>query len=223
MKTLFSIIAIIFACQISNTQDITGKYEIQDEVHFSTIELKKDKSFKYEFRGLSCYFWRDKIGKWNTKGNTLILIDSFEWKEETVLMEESLITKSNGQIEIEFINKDKEPIQNLKVEYSDVGGSEHWQKGITNKKGIVIFKAIKAKYYPDKDKARLKFTYKEYKNEVFVDIRPKLMNNKIKVEINSTPKIEMRERIEKYKIVKNELIGLDGNSLDSGMKFKKKK
>ena len=223
MKTLLSILALLFSIQIINFQEIIGKYQIQDKGYFSTIELKEDKSFTFKYRGSSCYFWLDKIGKWNAKGNTLILVDSFEWKEETVIMEESIDNSSNGQIVIEFVNKYKEPIKNLSVEYDDVGGSEFSQKGITNEKGIVTFKPIKAKYHPDKDQARLEFFYKEFEDEVSMDIFPKLINNKVSIEINSTPRIEKRERIENYKIVGNELIGLEGNSLDSGMKYKKEK
>ncbi len=226
MKTLLSIIAIIFACQISiiqDIQDITGKYEIQDESHFSTIELRKDKSFKYEFRGSSCYFWRDKIGKWMTDENTLILTDSFEWKEETVIMKESVTSSLTSQIEIKFLNKGEKPIENLEVEYDDVAGSEFWQKGMTNSKGIVRFIPVKPRYYPEKDKARLEFTYTEYENEVSTYLSPKLKNNQITIVINSSPKIEMRERVEKYQIMGNELIGMEGNSLDSRMKFKKEK
>jgi hypothetical protein len=223
MKTLLSIIAIIFASQISNIQDIAGKYEIQDKGHFSTIELKKDKSFKYEYRGSSCWLWHDKIGKWMTEENTLILTDSFEWKEETVIMNEYYFDSSDGQIEIKFISTNKKVIEHLEVEYDDVGGSEFRQKGLTDKHGIVRFNPIKAKYHPSKDKARVRFTCKEFEDEVSIDIFPKLMNNKITFQINSTPKIEMRERLEKYKIDGDKLIGFDGNSLDSGMKFKKKK
>lgn len=223
MKTLLFVLAIVFVSQIPNYQCITGKYEIQNEGYFSTIELKKDKSFKYEFRGISCWVWHDRIGKWITDENTLILIDSFEWKEESVIMKESVIGSMDKYIEIESINKDKDPIKNLQVKYDEIGGSEFWQKGNTDNNGIVRFSPIIARTYSEKDNARLEFTYTEHDKEVSTDIFPKLMSNKITIQINSIPKIEMRERIEKYKIIGNELIGMGGNSLDSGMKFRKEK
>lgn len=223
MKIILLILFIPFSIGISNHKGIVGKYEIEDEFMFSNIELREDKSYTYKYRGLSCWVWQDRIGKWEVDKNILILKDSFLWKEETTVLKETIDKTIKNEIRIKFIDAEDNPIEGIKVKYDDVSGSEFWQEGKTNEKGIVIFKPIKEKYYPENDRARLQFDFKEFEDNVSVDILPRLINNKITVIINSAPKSGKKERIEKYEIKGKELVAFEENSLDSKMKYKKNK
>ena len=188
MKTILLILIIPFSIGMSNYTDLVGKYEIENEFLFSTIDLREDKSYTYEYRGSSCWAWQDRIGKWEVNKNILILKDSFEWEEETTMLEEAIDKSMKNEIRIKFIDIENKPIVGFKVKYDVVSGSDFLQEANTNEKGIVSFKPITAEYYPEKDKARLRFNFNEVYDEVYTDIFPKLVNNKITVTINSTPK-----------------------------------
>ncbi|WP_298760604.1 hypothetical protein [uncultured Psychroserpens sp.] len=44
--------------------EIIGKYQIESELSFDTLKLKKDGTYKYESRGDSCWTWSDITGTW---------------------------------------------------------------------------------------------------------------------------------------------------------------
>ncbi|WP_299307253.1 hypothetical protein [uncultured Psychroserpens sp.] len=62
MKTLL-LTFIIYLFNLNMTE-IIGKYQIESELSFDTLKLKKDGTYKYESRGDSCWTWSDITGTW---------------------------------------------------------------------------------------------------------------------------------------------------------------
>ena len=120
MKTL--ILTLIFCLFNLTSTEIIGKYQIESELSFDTLELKKDGTYEYQSRGDSCWTWSDFSGTWELKNNEYIeKLDKFS--RDFVIFE---VTDNYGK-----------PISEFEVKYSISYNKSQIKK--TDKNGIIKF------------------------------------------------------------------------------------
>ncbi|AXG71463.1 hypothetical protein KORDIASMS9_03720 [Kordia sp. SMS9] len=79
-KLFLTYIIISFFCLTST--DISGKYQIESQRSFDTLELKNDGTYEYKSRGDSCWLWHQFTGTWKLTKETLILYRTNPLHEE---------------------------------------------------------------------------------------------------------------------------------------------
>ena len=214
MKIIFSFLSLII---IINSFLIEGIYRIDDDLHFSTIELRKDKSFTFKYRGQSCWVWHDRNGFWEVIKDTLILKDNFTWKEDTFIVNESEAKRNN--IKIQIVNELRKPITKVEVSFYYLNKNNHVQKKISDQNGEIFFNKPKVLLGKEKSKINIKVKSDNFENSFSTYLNKN--SNEIDIIFNRNPKSEEKTRIEKYSLNRNnnELIALSTNSFDSKMKY----
>ena len=135
MKTL--ILTLIFCLFNLTSTEIIGKYQIESELSFDTLELKKDGTYEYQSRGDSCWTWSDFSGTWELKNNELTLFHNYSYQEETTEYIETLDKFSRDFVIFEVTDNYGKPISEFEVKYSISYNKSQIKK--TDKNGIIKF------------------------------------------------------------------------------------
>ena len=139
MKTL--LLTLIFCLFNLTTSEIIGKYQIESERSFDTLELKKDRTYEYQSRGDSCYKWFEFSGTWELKNGKLTLHRNYTFDEKsTEYIEE---TDSISKSFMTFKVKDKlgNTISDFEIKYWCENENEKIKK--TDQFGIAKFDKCK--------------------------------------------------------------------------------
>lgn len=135
MKTLISTL-LFFLFNLASTE-IIGKYQIESELSFDTLELKKDGTYEYHSRGDSCWKWSDFSGTWELKNNKLTLFHNYSYKEETTEYFEKLDKFPKDFVIFKVTDNYGKPISEFEVRYSISYNKPQIKK--TDKNGIIKF------------------------------------------------------------------------------------
>ena len=133
MKTLF--LTLIFCLFNLTTFEITGKYQIESEMSYDTLELKKNGTYLYESRGDSCWTWTDITGTWELKDGILTLNHTYSFEEDATQYVEQIEENSDDSIIFEVKDNFDKPIADFELKYWCA--NNHAKK--TDKNGIVKF------------------------------------------------------------------------------------
>lgn len=135
MKTFFFTF-IVCLLNLPSTE-IIGKYQIESEDSFDTLELRKDNTYEYKVRGKSFNSWMDITGSWILKDGVLIFNHNYQYEEETIKYILKKEPASKGHNTFGVIDLYENPIPEFEVKYL-CNNNVIIKK--TNKKGIVKFK-----------------------------------------------------------------------------------
>ena len=190
MKTL--LLPFIICLSILNFTQIVGKYEIESEHSFDTLELKKNGRYEYLSRGDSCWTWSDILGSWEIQNDILILIHEYDYDEDATEYIEVVNEKPDQEIKINVIDNFGKAISNFEVQYT--ADYDNVQKSITDKNGIAIFKKTDTDY-SETDTASIQIKYLENGRESSESAVVQRISDRITISINSNPKtIEKKEK-----------------------------
>lgn len=134
MKTL--LLTFIFCLFNLTSSEIIGKYQIESERSFDTLEIKKDGTYEYQSRGDSCWTWSDITGTWELKNGILILNHKYSFEEDATKYIENKNTISKGSTIFEIKDNYGKPITNFEIKY---WCDNNTQVKKTDKKGIIEF------------------------------------------------------------------------------------
>lgn len=214
MKSFLFILTLLLP---GKTPYLPGIYKITSTpFDFSSIDLHKDGTFKYEMRGSSCWTWSDVMGYWGTNKDTLILKSYHPCLGEEVAVEEAIISENSDAVVANFRTSDGLPLSDIKVKYW--GGDLPEQVGRTDARGTIKFKK---KSIP-KTRAFFLFEVNNAGSNHLAFAFTFLKYDLVNVCVNLSPrKDELWERQEKFIIDGDQLHGIETNSHDPSSTFKK--
>lgn len=183
MKTL--ILTFIFYFLNLNTTEIIGKYQIESEVSYDTLELKEDGTYEYQSRGDSCWTWTNITGRWEFKDDRLILHHNYSYVESATEYIEIVNKVSENFVTIDVKDNHGNPIKGFKVNYSSLDNTTQTKE--TDNNGIVMFEKYDI-FFNEKDDVGIHIKYKANGNQTsesrFVD----RLADQISIRINDRPK-----------------------------------
>lgn len=204
---------------LSSQVDYVGTYQCIDSFENTRLIVNSDFSFKFEYRGSSCWTWSNRYGTWSLSNDTLVMEELRISKDPTVLISENLSSYMNEDVVIRFMTMNGEPVQNLSIRYINRMDLEDSQTGITNDDGLVHFGKIVESTANPLVGVILEFSYNECGELQFYQIGASDKSNSIEIYLDSIPFIETTVIVDKYVTKEDEIIGLESNSWDGQGKF----
>jgi hypothetical protein len=194
MKTL--ILTFIFCLLNLTVTDIIGKYQIESELSYDTLEIKQDGTYEYQSRGDSCWTWTDITGTWELKGDLLILHHNFSYVESATEYIEKVNEVSEKHVTIDVKDNFGNPISDFEINYTSLDDKTQTKK--TDKNGIVIFEKYDI-VFNEGDTAGIHIQYEANGNETSESMFVDRLADRISIKINNQPKTI--EKNEEYKFL----------------------
>jgi hypothetical protein len=183
MKTL--LLTFMICLFNLNTTEIIGKYQIESQRSFDTLELKKDGTYEYLSRGDSCWMWLDISGTWKLKSDQLTLYHKYSFQEETTEYIEESDKVSKDKVSFLVTNFDGVPIPEFEVNYSSEDDKTQTRK--TDINGAIIFDKYDI-VYNENDNVGIQIKYKINGNDTSESTSINRNSDRIILKINSKPK-----------------------------------
>uniref|UniRef100_UPI00404A94F9 hypothetical protein n=1 Tax=Gelidibacter sp. TaxID=2018083 RepID=UPI00404A94F9 len=139
MKTL--LLTLIFCLFNLTTSEIIGKYQIESERSFDTLDLKKDGTYEYQSRGDNCYTWFEFSGTWELKKDKLTLHRNYTFDEESTEYVEKTDSISKSFMTFKVRDKLGNTISDFEIKYWCENENERIKK--TDQFGIAKFDKCK--------------------------------------------------------------------------------
>ncbi|AXT54654.1 hypothetical protein D1815_02380 [Aquimarina sp. AD1] len=217
MKTPF-LIFILYFLNLT-TVEIVGKYQIENDLSFDTLELKDDGTYEYLSRGDSCWTWSDIKGIWELKEDVLILHHNYSYVENATEYIEQTDEISKDFVIVQIKDNFGKSISDFEVNYSSID----WKKKQTKKtdeNGIVKFDKYGV-IYNKNDSASIQIKYLENGKESSESAVVERNSDRITININSEPKtIHKREKYS-FEFKKGKLKSIEFPYVDEISSYKK--
>lgn len=213
MKTL--LLTLMLFLFNSPLTEIIGKYQIENENSFDTLELKKDGTYKYQSLGDSCWTWTDITGTWELKNGILILNHIYTYQESATTYIES-IKPDLDDIIFEVKDNFGKPIQDFEITY----WCDNKQIRKTDENGIVGFE----KCYQIQDAIEIvsvgiKYLINGYKTGEANQVYKK--SNYIVLTINSEPKTINKKEKYRFEYINGKLKSIEFPYVDEMSTYRK--
>ncbi|WP_299123870.1 hypothetical protein [uncultured Winogradskyella sp.] len=200
MKTL--LLTLIFCILNLINPEIIGKYQIESELSFDTLELKEDGTFEYKSQGDSCWTWSEFSGLWELKGDSLILRRKYSFFEKATSFLEKTDIKNSDNVTFEVKDNSGNPISNFEIKYWCQNENEQIQK--TDQNGFAEFNKC-SKIEDDYDSAGIGIEFLNSGNKTTVTSSILKKSNRIYLTLNFKPK-EINKTVEYSFLYKNGIL-----------------